>query len=127
KGINLPLLTVYDLFSDTISYPNYDYKVSLDRLFYSRYRSNLPYTGVIVNIFTTLIQDSHINTLLLAYLYQQKALGKRLVGICSDKAKLNGFNIHHGLFDEYLSSPQLIGAAETGSIYLDDDFQIRQK
>ena len=134
-GVNLPLLTMYNMWDmDTDIVTNADNILLLDRAFISRFKSNIEYDTVYVDFDDTLIQDGEVNPYLIAFLYQSHDKGKRLVLLTKHSGnifdRLGSHSIDASLFDSIISLKKNTDKADfiSGkSIFIDDSFSERKR
>lgn len=135
RGVNLPLLTLYNLIGENVEICPNSNEILLDRAFISRYKQNIYYDCVYVDLDDTLIIDGTVNPILIAFLHQCKNEG---ISVClltkhagSIYRELADYCIDPGLFS------LIINVAETDekwryiydphSIFIDDSFSERKK
>jgi len=134
KGINLPLLTLYDMLEIDVDIINNRNKLLVDRALISRYRSNIDYTCVYVDFDDTLLLKGKVNPFLIAFLYQARDKGKRLYlltrhhGDIFEDLKKNAislllFNGIISLNEDEEKSDYIMGDA----IFIDDSYVQRKK
>jgi hypothetical protein len=104
QGVNLPLLTIYDAVDrDVIIAPN-TFPVILERALSSKYRLGIEYDSVYVDLDDTLLCNGEVNSTLVAFLFQAKAKGKRIVLLTKHELNpaktLAEYHVGHLLFDE---------------------------
>ncbi len=135
-GVNLALMTLFDVFDIDVTVQKNDYQVVLDRALNSRYRCvNLSFSYVYIDYDDCLIlHHSSINTLLVGFLYDCLNNGKHLVLLTKHigdlRAELIRFRLNQ-LFDEIiLINPDQEKAdfiKTTDAIFIDDSFAEREK
>lgn len=105
-GINFPLLSVFNAMKMPISIFNNHYAIEVDRAFINRYKTDLVYKTVYLDLDDTLIVNGKANILLLMFLYQLRNEDKKLVLISKHlnniKDTLDNYKISHKLFDEII-------------------------
>lgn len=79
SGVNLPLLSIYEMQRRPISIMQNELKVHVDRALVNRYTNELAYDTVYVDLDDTLILGDEVNSALVAYLYQSINRGRRVV------------------------------------------------
>ncbi len=133
KGINLPLLSLYENQRVSITIMSNDIDMEIDRALINRYRHDISYQRVYVDLDDTLIIDHKINVTLVSFLYQciNSSIPITLV------TKHNG-DVHKTLHDSKLSLifDEVIHISskenkwefiqEENSIFIDDSFTERQ-
>jgi hypothetical protein len=70
RGINLPLLSIYDAFKVKVDIILSDFSLEMDRALTNRFITNLSYEHVYIDLDDTIILNGNINTQLIAFLYQ---------------------------------------------------------
>jgi len=78
-GVNLAMLSAFDACDMDVSILPNGLDVVIDRALHSRFRTNLVYDIVYVDLDDTLVVDGKVNSSLMAFLYQAKNAGKRIV------------------------------------------------
>ena len=134
RGINMPLLTLCNMWGADINIVDNGGGLLLDRAFISRYQSNIDYDNVYVDLDDTLIQDGKVNEYLLAFLYQCKNKGKRIVLLTKHSGSalmsLEDHDIDMNLFNSVINIPQWAEKhhfIEDHSIFIDDSFSERKE
>lgn len=132
-GVNFPLLSLYEQERLPISIMTNQIEVSLDRALTNRYRHNLRYSTVYVDLDDTLIFRGKVNVTLVAFLYQCINRGIKLVLLTRHTTEveetLRGHRLF-GIFDEIVrvaSRPACKSAyiRERDAILIDDSFSER--
>ena len=133
RGVNFPLLAIYDFFGKPISTLTNPHKLSLDRSLKNRYIFDFNYKTVYVDLDDTIIIHGLINTQLIQFFYQCLNTNKKIILISKslqeDKVSyLKKWRIFD-IFDEihWLTEDQSKAAfiIDRESIYIDDSFQQR--
>lgn len=134
RGVNLPLLTIYNHLGVDVEIVANNNKILLDRAFISRFKTDLDYDNIYVDLDDTLIVNGRVNQYLLAFLYQAKDNGKRIILLTKHSGSalksLQDSNIDINLFNSVISIPCWGSKAdyvETKSIFIDDSFAERKK
>lgn len=78
KGVNFALLSCFDAFEQDVEMLLNDFKVELDRALCNRFKTDLEYTDIFVDLDDTLIVNGKVNHELVAFLYQAINNGKRI-------------------------------------------------
>lgn len=78
KGVNFALLSCFDAFEQDVEILLNDFKVELDRALCNRFKTDLEYTDIFVDLDDTLIVNGKVNHELVAFLYQAINNGKRI-------------------------------------------------
>ena len=88
KGINFPLLSIYaNKGIDCVTIEN-SYDIVLDRAFINRYKIDIFYTKIYVDLDDTLIINDKINLVLIAFLYQCINKNKKIYLLTKHKKKI---------------------------------------
>lgn len=132
-GVNLALLSVFDAMDMDVSILVNDFQIEIDRAFASKFRTDLSYRHVYIDLDNCLICNEVVNTEAVAFLYQcvNRGIGIHLLthhAACVDQtlkqARLNG------LFDSIsrLQSGERKSEAihHTDAIFIDDSFAERR-
>jgi len=130
-GVNLPLLTLYDKIGHDVEIQINDCSIELDRALKARFKTNLKYNNVYVDLDDTLILNNKVNTELVAFLYQCKNEKKRLFLITKNAFAINQLRkycIDSALFDEIIISDNKKDSMKNfPAIFIDDSFGERQE
>ena len=78
RGVNLPLLTLYNVWGYDVDIIDNGSQLLLDRAFISRFKSGLSYDNVYVDFDDSLIFRGKVNLGLIAFLYQAQNQGKKV-------------------------------------------------
>ncbi len=132
RGVNFPLLTIYEYLRSPVRILTHDVEVSIDRALVNRYRHDLQYDAVYVDLDDTLIVEGQVNASLAAFLYQCINRGVRLVLVTRHRADLGSTLRHHRLaqlFDEVIhiqdDMEDKAVHVRPSSILIDDSFRER--
>jgi len=132
QGINFPLLSLYEQQRLPLRILRHNARVFLDRSLVNRYKHDLVYRTVYVDLDDTLILRGRVNTRLVAFLYQCLNQGVRLVLLtrhAHDPRQTLERNRLAQLFDEIVHlSPEQSKAeaiADQCAIFIDDSFSER--
>lgn len=133
-GVNFALLSVFDAFGVDVAIRPNAYRIELDRALGSRYRVDIDYTHVFVDLDDCLVIRGQLNHQLVAFLYKACNEGRRLTLLTRHAGDphetLRRLRIHQ-LFDDivhitddrpksdYITGPQ--------SIFIDDSFRERNE
>jgi len=133
QGVNFPLLSLWEQERVPINILTNDVAVELDRDMVSRYKHNLEYSTVYVDLDDTLILRGEVNIDVVRFLYQCVNNAHRIVLLTRHLGDLAvTLQKHHlsGLFDEEIWLPELRDKAdyidEPDAILIDDGFRERQ-
>ena len=132
RGVNLPLLTIYNMLGEEVRLDRNYNALLLDRAFISRFRSDIEYDKVYVDFDDTIIVNGKVNPFLMAVLYQAKDKGKQLFLISRHDGNiyddLAAWNISPSLFDAIIIIGMDTDKSEFikgESILIDDSFAER--
>lgn len=133
RGVNLPLLTIYNMLGEDVRIDRNYNKLLLDRAFVSRFKSDIEYDKIYVDFDDTLIVKGSVNPYLMAFLYQAKDKGKQIYLLSRHDGNiyndLAAHNISPSLFDAIIIIGIGIDKAEFvkgESILIDDSFSERE-
>jgi carbamoyl-phosphate synthase large subunit len=134
-GVNFALLSIYEKEGRDIEIMRNTYDVEIDRALVNRYRHNIKYNNVYVDLDDTLIIDNKVNPQLMQFLYQSLNNGCKIVLITKTnragdlRSVLKQFRLV-GVFDEILFLRKNESKADFidphGSIFIDDSFSERK-
>ena len=132
-GVNMPLLTLFNMWGFDVDVINNGNAELLDRAFINRFETDISYSSVYVDFDDTLTVRGKVNAALMMFLYQARNAGKKIVLLTkhsSDIARsLERCAISPLLFCEIIQLEQ--GADKTryirpDSIFIDDSFAERK-
>lgn len=133
-GVNLPLLTLYNHWGMDVEIMANDNSLLLDRAFISRYQTDVEYDTVYVDLDDTLIVRGKVNPYLIAFLYQAKDKGKKIVLLSKHKGNcvntLEDHNIDIYLFNAIINLEdwdEKKKYIQLNSIFIDDSFLERKR
>lgn len=133
RGINFPLLSIYEQERIPVAILDNGIEVEVDRALVSRYRHDLSYSTVYLDFDDTLVVNGRVNRLLVSFIFQ--CLERRITVVLVTK---HGKDIHKtlkeyrldGLFDRivHLGKDELKTdfITTTDAIFIDDSFSERQ-
>lgn len=133
-GVNIPLLSVFDRLGMDVKIQHNSYFIEMDRALYSRFRTNLTYHHVYIDLDDTIIMNDKVNVMAITLLYQclNKGIKRHLLSrhLGDIYSVLRRYRLE-GIFD---TITQLKPMEEKGdcikqpsSIFVDDSFSERQK
>ncbi|NBX97787.1 ATP-grasp domain-containing protein [bacterium] len=70
KGVNLALLSLFNHFKQEVTIVENSYSITIDRALENRYKHNIKYGHVYIDLDDLIINKGKINTLLIMYIYQ---------------------------------------------------------
>jgi len=132
-GVNFPLLSIYEKEGVDIEIMTNNYDVEIDRALVNRYKHNIKYSKVYVDLDDTLIINHEINTKLIRFLYQVVNTGSKIILISKTlndvETILKKWRLT-GLFDEVILLNKDDSKADfidpSGAIFIDDSFSERR-
>lgn len=134
QGVNFALLSAFDAFGQDIEIAPNTYSIELDRALDNRYKTNIQYTRVFVDLDDCLLVRGRLNHQLVGFLYKACGDGKRIT-LLTRHASPPGETLHrlriHELFDDIVhitdSRPKSDLISGEGAIFIDDSFQERNE
>lgn len=132
RGVNLPLLSLYEAEREAVSISIGDQSVEIDRALVNRYRCDLSYQVIYVDFDDTLVIRNEVNVELVKLLYQAVNRKIRLVLLTRHAGEirpvLQRFRLE-GLFDEIIhlraNESKANYIREKQSVLIDDSFAER--
>jgi carbamoyl-phosphate synthase large subunit len=133
KGVNFPLLSIYEHLRMPVEVAPLNIDVEIDRALVNRYRSSLRYKTVYVDLDDTLILNGAVNIKLVSFLYQCLNKGCRTVLVTRHDLDVDQTLTKYRLrqiFDQVIYVPQPKSKAESvteqEAIFIDDSFSERK-
>lgn len=133
-GVNFPLLSILEHERADFEINAEPFQVEIERALVNRYRHDLNYERVYVDLDDTLFFQDKVNWELVGFLYQCPNEGRRLVAISrseQDPAEILTRHRLHALFDEVISVKPSEAKTDfmepEGSIFIDDSFSERMQ
>lgn len=134
RGVNLPLLTLYNVWGYDVDIIDNGNKLLLDRAFISRFKSDVRYNNVYVDFDDSIIFRGKVNLSLIAFLYQAQNQGKKVYMLTKHRGdiqeELLRYNIAPGLFAGIIhldKSESKVPHIQPDSIFIDDSFAERRR
>lgn len=134
QGVNFALLSLLEQERVPVDVLPYDFTVEIDRALVNRYRHNLVYGTVYVDLDDTLVVGGKVNTSLIRFVYQCVNNQIPVVLLTKHEDNLEGYLKRHrlaGLFDRIVKVPRGEPKAhyikESDAILIDDSFQERRE
>jgi hypothetical protein len=134
RGINMPLLTLYNMWGYDVDIINNRTELLLDRAFISRFKSDLEYDNVYVDYDDTVVVGGKVNMGLMAFLYQCRNKGKHICLLTKHEGdldiELKRYALAPELFDEIVhldKTDSKIPFIKPRSIFIDDSFAERKR
>ena len=132
RGVNLPLLSLYESERLPVVIQPGDYSVAIDRALVNRYRHNITYRTLYVDFDDTLVVHGQLNVDLVKLLFQGINRGIRLVLLTRHngdlKLELRRWRVDT-LFDEIIqlgpTEAKHDAIKETDAVFIDDSFAER--
>lgn len=113
KGINLPLLALYDALGYDLDVLDNPFSVRISRCLQTKYEFSFDYQTVYLDLDDTLIIDHAVNTKMIAFVYQCVNKGKNVVLLTK----------HDGSAEEYLKQYKIDRSLFSKIIHIPDDKQ----
>lgn len=133
QGVNFALLSIFDTFGEDVSICTNPFLIEMDRALDNRYRIDLDFHTVYVDLDDALIVNNKLNTNLLKLLYQFLNEGKRLILLTKHSRNVGDTLMEYrisGLFDQVLQLAQCEDKSEyvtsSKAIFIDDSFAERK-
>ena len=134
-GVNYPLLTIFNARIMPVSIIENQYEIEVDRAFINRYKTNLTYDTVYLDLDDTLIVNGKVNSFLMMFLYQLVNEQKSIKLISKhQKDIMETLSKHHispELFDEIVhlerDDDKSNYLTEKNAIFIDDSFAERYR
>lgn len=134
RGINFPLLSIYEQERLDLKILVNDYKTEIDRALINRYQHHIKYNKIYVDFDDTIIINNRVNMELVSLLYQWLNEGKKIYLITKSKEdirkKLKKYAISEKIFNKiiHLKKKELkINHIQPHlSIFIDDSFRERK-
>lgn len=134
RGINFPLLTIYESLRMPLEISYLDCSVELDRALCNRYHHNIRFNSVYVDLDDTIVLGETLNSYLIGFLYRCISENKRIVLLTRHKFELNiilsKYRISQ-IFDEIIhiqsgnKKSEFIDSRD--AIFIDDSFSERSE
>lgn len=132
-GVNFPQLSIYEKEGTKIDIMTNNYNIEIDRALINRYKTNIQYNKVYVDLDDTLILNNEINTDLIKFLYQSLNENCKLILITKTVNKidhtLKKWRLEN-LFDDIILLNKEDSKADyinpESSIFIDDSFSERK-
>jgi hypothetical protein len=132
RGVNLPLLSLYEADRLPVQVTPARYGVEIDRALRNRYRHDLDYRILYVDFDDTLVVHGQVNFDLIKLLYQALHRGVRLVLLSRHSGDLSAALGHYrltGLFDEVINlragESKVDFIRDSRAVFIDDSFAER--
>lgn len=133
-GINFPLLSIYEAERLPLSILTNAHSIELDRALSNRYKHNIQFSTLYVDLDDTLILDGKVNTRIISLIFQSLNQGKKVKLITRHSQDLPTTLRQHrldGLFDAVIhltnKEPKSSYIHEKDAIFIDDSFAERRE
>lgn len=133
KGVNLPLLSLFDASGLKVAVSENDYEMIIDRALNNRYKHNLQYSHVYMDFDDMVILEGEVNTAVIAFIYQCINKNIKVHLLTRHKEDLNETLKRlrlNGIFDEIVWLKNGENKAdyikEKDAIFIDDSFAERK-
>lgn len=135
EGVNLPLLSLFNAEGINISIEKNDYTLEIDRALENKYKHNIIYTHVYIDLDDLIVSDGKINLTAIAFIYQCINDNVRVHLLTRHKkdvhTSLKKYRME-SLFDEVIWIKDSIEhksdyISHTDSIFIDDSFSEREE
>lgn len=133
-GVNMPMLTLFNMWGYDVDVINNGNALLLDRAFISRFDTDVSYDSVYVDFDDTIVVKGRVNGMLMMYLYQARDKGKKIILLTKHAedigASMEKYAVSPRLFDEIIHIPQDGDKAEyvaPNSVFIDDSFAERRR
>jgi len=134
RGVNLPLLSLYNASGQTVTVLPNHFGLAVDRALHSKFKLDITYNRVYVDLDDTLIVDGQVNAELMRFIYESINAGKH-IGLVTKHihdvpTTLANHKISANLFDETVSLAQDEDKhphLQPDSIFIDDSFAERRQ
>lgn len=134
QGVNLPLLSLYDAMGRDITILKNNFEIEIDRALAAKFKIDMQYETVYVDLDDTIILDSGHNYLLIGLLYKFVNLGKKIILITKHikvvRDTLSEHRLSLNLFDEIIaikSDDRKSEYIKGPAIFIDDSFAERHE
>lgn len=134
RGVNFPLLSIYEALRIPVRAEPASHSVELDRALINRYRINIRYDSVYVDLDDTLLIREEVNTELIRFLFQSLNQGKKLILLTRHRGNISDTLARFRLlqiFDAVVhvpdGQPKSAFICDRNSILIDDSFSERSE
>lgn len=133
KGVNFPLLSIYNFYKLPVSILENNNYITLDRCLRNRYIFNYEYDTVYIDLDDTIIVDNLVNTDMIKFLYQCINKNKKIILLSKHNGEKTEYLIKYHIKDIFSSIIWLEECDDKykyikpdNSIYIDDSFSQRK-
>lgn len=134
RGVNFPMLSIYAIDGIDCEVNVNSYSIMVERALISRYKLDISYKNVYIDLDDTLIVDNNVNAQLMLFIYQCVNKGKYLYLLTKHekvvKDTLSEHRISNDLFEEIIlinKDDEKYKYIKSNSIFIDDSFAERKK
>lgn len=136
KGVNLPLLSLFDRMNLDIDIVENGYNIEIDRAFINRFSMDFEYQRVYLDFDDSITLNGKVNPYVMMYIYQCNAKGIEVILITKHEKDindtLNELKIDKQLFKNIIhltkeSQKHLYIDKDIKSIFIDDSFSERKE
>ena len=133
-GVNLPLLSLYDMMGIEVQPLINNFRVELDRALHAKFKLDISFNKVYVDFDDTILLEAKLNYLLIGLLYKFIEEGKTLILITKHLHKiedtLEKHKISESIFSQIISLNKEDNKSDhilANSIFIDDSFAERKE
>ncbi len=136
KGVNFPLLTIFDRMGYDISIIENDYSVEVDRALTNRFTLDMEYERVYIDFDDTVTHGDKVNPFVMMFIYQCLSKEKEMILVTKHIHKieetLSKLKIDRNIFDEifHISQSDIkhkYFKMDKSSIFIDDSYNERKQ
>lgn len=135
RGVNMPLLSLYNLWGYDVDLLIQDAELLVDRAFISRFKHDYDYDRVYIDLDDTLILRSQVVPSMMAFLYQCRDQGKKLILLSKHRGgDVEGYLLQHCICPQLFHQIVHLGKNDSKSdyiqgraIFIDDSFAERRQ
>lgn len=133
RGVNLPLLSLLDRQGFDVEILDNGFEATVDRALINRHELRFEYSTVYIDFDDTLTLGDHVNTKVLAYLYQARNTGKEIILLTRHANELDNtlhkMAISKTLFTSIIhitdGTPKSRFIDQSDAVFIDDSFAER--
>lgn len=133
KGINFPLLGIFELLGTDTKIIENKFNLTMDRYLKGAFKSDINYNVVYIDFDDTITTNGKLNIQIMSFLYQCVNNNKRIILLTRHKENiyitLKKYKLDSSLFDEIIDIPKNINKSqyitEKKAIFIDNSFAER--
>lgn len=133
KGINFPLLGIYELTGKQSDILENSYDITLDRYLKGCFKINIDYDTVYIDFDDTITSDGKVNIQTISFIYQCLNRNKKIILLTRHKEdiinSLKKYKIDVNIFDQIIDVPESKKKSEfisnKNSVFIDNSFNER--